>query len=419
MFDNLKKKIFGFFKKKEEPKEKEENKKKSVGKPKEKEKKDRREVKIGKKKSEKITIKKEIEQKQIIDHNLEENLKEKSEKIEEEVPVKFETSQLAYEPDLETIKEGRKEVELELTKEKEEKSPFSFFSKLKQKLTHSTLSQEDFEEIFQDLEITLLENNVALSVIDSIKSSLSSDLVNTKIERSKIDETILESLKSSILSVLKEPPNLISLIKEYRKQNPKSPFVILLVGINGSGKTTSIAKLAHYLKKHNISVVLGAGDTFRAASIEQLEEHANKLNVPIVKKPYDSDPASVAFDTIAYAKSNNIQVALIDTAGRMYTKTNLIKEMEKIVKVSKPNLKLFVGESITGNDATEQAKAFNDSIDIDGIILSKADVDEKAGTILSVSHVTNKPIFFLGTGQSYDDLEPFTKKTVLKNIGLE
>lgn len=295
-------------------------------------------------------------------------------------------------------------------KEKEE----SFFSKLARKLSTSALKEEDFEDAFQDLEITLLENNTALEAVDKIKESLKASLVNKEIKKDKIKDTIIQSLKDSILSVLIEPPNLIEQIKK-----KEGPFTIVFFGINGSGKTTSIAKLAHLLKKENISCVLAAGDTFRAASIEQLKTHADKIGVPIISSNYGSDPASVAFDAKKYAKSHNIKVVLIDTAGRMYTKANLLKEMEKIIRISEPDLKIFVGESITGNDATEQAKTFNEVIGIDGIILSKADIDEKAGTILSVSHVTNKPIYYLGTGQEYDDLELFSKATILKNLGLE
>ena len=183
--------------------------------------------------------------------------------------------------------------------------------------------------------------------------------------------------------------------------------------------TTTIAKMAYFLKQNKISCVLAAADTFRAASIEQLKIHAQKLSLPIIAHQYGADPASVAFDAKKYAEAHNIQVVLIDTAGRMYTKTNLIKEMEKIVRISSPDLKLFIGESITGNDVVEQAKTFNEAISIDGIILSKADVDEKAGAILSVSQVTNKPIYFLGVGQNYSNLQPFKKSSVLKNLGLE
>jgi fused signal recognition particle receptor len=294
----------------------------------------------------------------------------------------------------------------------------SFFSKLAKKLTTDKLKEEDFEDAFQDLEITLLENNTALEAVDKIKESLKKALVNKEIKKSEIQKTIISALKDSITSILIEPPNLIEQIKSHEKES-KEPFTILFFGINGSGKTTSIAKLAHLLKKNNISSVMAAADTFRAASIEQLETHANAIGVPIIKSDYGSDPASIAFEAKKYASHHKISVVLIDTAGRMYTKSNLMKEMEKIVRVSKPNLKIFVGESITGNDATEQCKMFSETAGIDGIILSKADIDEKAGTILSVSQVTGKPIYFLGTGQEYPNLTPFTKKEVLKNLGLD
>jgi len=276
------------------------------------------------------------------------------------------------------------------------------------------ITKEQFEEVFQELEIILLENNVAVEVVEKIKKDLENSIVGMEIKRDKLYYQIIESLKISILDVLIEPPDLIQKIKEKQE-----PYVILFFGINGSGKTTSIAKLAYLLKKNNISSVMAAADTFRAASIEQIKAHGSALGIEVIAHNYGSDPASVAFDAIQYAKKNHIKAVLIDTAGRMYTKQNLMKEMEKIVRVSKPDLKIFVGESITGNDATEQAKTFNETAGIDGIILTKADVDDKAGTILSVSYVTKKPIFFLGTGQSYSDLTPFNKKDVLKHLGLE
>jgi len=320
---------------------------------------------------------------------------------------------------------GKKKKKQELDKSKTEPDEHeiiekeeSFFSKLAKKLSTSRLKEKDFDDAFQDLELTLLENNTALQAVDKIKAYLKLSLVDKEIKKDKIKETIINSLKESILSVLMEPPNFIEQIKEHEK-NSKEPYVILFFGINGSGKTTSIAKIAHLLQKNHISSVLAAADTFRAASIEQLETHAKAINVPIIKSSYGSDPASVAFEAKKYAKQHNIKVVLIDTAGRMYTKANLMKEMEKIVRVSQPNLKIFVGESITGNDATEQARMFAETAGIDGIILSKADIDEKAGTILSVSSATNKPIYFLGTGQGYNNLTLFTKKEVLKHLGLE
>ena len=375
MFKFLKEKISGIFKSEEKPK------------------------KTSKKKSKKENTKKKAS----IQKQKKENVKNKKEK----------TPQINQQTTSSLKKEKSQEVKETFIEEEKESKP-SFFSKLAQKLTTSTLTKEDFDSFFDEFEMSLLENNVALKVVDKIKETLSQELIGKNFKKSEVAEKILEALKKSINTLLIEPPDLIEQIKTSKK-----PFVIIFFGINGSGKTTTIAKFANKLKKEGFSLVLGAADTFRAASIEQLEEHAKRLNIPIVKKEYNSDPASVAFETIQYAKKEKKDVVLIDTAGRMYTQSNLMREMEKIIKVSQPNLKIFVGESITGNDATEQASAFNNSVGIDGIILSKADIDEKAGTILSVSYITNKPIYFLGIGQGYDDLEKFSKKKILKNLGLE
>jgi len=336
-----------------------------------------------------------------------EELKAQAEKIDKEVPVKFDVGRQKYEPDLE---------ELDEKTEKEPEKPKSFLLKFTKKIisSTSTLTQKHVDEILEPLELILLENNVALETVDKIKENISKDLVGLEVKKGTIEQTIINSLKESIESVLIEPPNLLEKIK-----NRLTPYIIVFFGINGSGKTTSLAKLAHFLKANKISCVLAAADTFRAASIEQLETHAKRLKVPIIKSQYGADPTSVAFDAVQYANKNKIQCVLIDTAGRMYTKENLIKEMEKIIRVIKPDLKIFVGESITGNDATQQAKKFNEAVGIDGIILSKADVDEKGGTALSVSQITGKPIYFLGTGQNYEDLQDFKKKEIIKNLGLD
>lgn len=294
----------------------------------------------------------------------------------------------------------------EIIEEPEKEERKSFFGSIFKK----ELSTEKFEELFQELELNLLQNNVAYEVVEKIKSSLSEKLVGKK------DYHIESELTRIISDILIEPPNFIKEIKDSLKE--KRPYVISLVGINGSGKTTTIAKLANYLKKQKLTVCLAAADTYRAASIEQLETHANKLGVPIIKKDYGIDPASVGFEAIQYAKKNKIDVVLIDTAGRLNNKESLMKELEKIIRVSNPDMKIFVGESTTGNDATEQAKTFNELIGLTGIILSKADVDEKGGTMISVGYVTKKPIIFLGTGQEYKDLEEFDKTKLLKNLGL-
>jgi len=335
------------------------------------------------------------------------------------IPKKFNVGYKIYEPETEKIPKQIKEIEeteekLEEAEEELSGEKQGFFSKIIKKLTTAKLDKDTFEDLFSEFEITLLENNVALEVVDKIRDSLAENLVGKHLKEAEAEKQVFESLKSSILEVLIEPSDLIKQIKKH-----KGLYTIIFFGINGSGKTTSIAKLAHLLQKNNISCVLAAADTFRAASIEQLQKHGDKLKVKVIKHDYGSDPAAVAFDAQKYAEKNKIQVVLIDTAGRMYTKSDLLREMEKIIRVSQPDLKIFVGESITGNDATEQAKTFNEAVGIDGIVLSKADIDEKAGTILSVSYVTKKPIYYLGIGQNYPDLKPFTKNEVLKNLGLE
>lgn len=296
-------------------------------------------------------------------------------------------------------KEKGENVRKEGKKKKDEPKKKNIFSK--------TLTLEKFENLFYELEMILLQNNVAYEVIESIKESLKEKLVDNE---KSVD--ILGELKKSIEDILIESDDLVKQVKNKKEK----PFVILFVGINGVGKTTTIAKIANFLLKNKLSVCFAAADTFRAASIEQLQIHADTLNVPLIKKDYGSDPASVGFDAIKYAQKNRIDVVLIDTAGRMNNKDSLMKEIEKISRVNNPDLKLFLGESITGNDATQQARDFNDAVGIDGIILSKADVDEKGGTAISVSKVTGRPIYFLGTGQKYDDIEKFEKKNILNKI---
>jgi len=309
------------------------------------------------------------------------------------------------------IQEKKEDFIEEIVDRKEKKG---FLQKFSSKLSTTTLKQEHIDEIFENLEIILLENNVNLNVVDKIKNDLEKNLINIEVKKQEIEKTIKGSLRSSIESVLIEPFDLIEKIKEKNKKG--EIYTIVFFGINGSGKTTSLAKLAYKLKQHNIKPVLAAGDTFRAASIEQLKIHGEKINIPVISQDYGTDPASVAFDAKAYAEKHKLNCVLIDTAGRMYTKSNLMKEMEKIIRVSKPDLKIFVAESITGNDATQQASMFDEAIGIDGIILTKADVDEKGGAALSVSYITKKPIFFLGTGQNYKDLKDFKKADIIKSL---
>ncbi|MDO8628520.1 MAG: signal recognition particle-docking protein FtsY [Nanoarchaeota archaeon] len=278
------------------------------------------------------------------------------------------------------------------------------------------MSKEKFEELFFDLEFALLENNVAYEVVNKIKNDLQEQLVDKPLPRGDIEKKIEETLKKSLEEILDfETPDLIKLIKNKKDK----PYIIVFVGVNGAGKTTTIARLAHHLKKNGITCLLAAGDTFRAASIEQLEEHGKKLGIRVVKHTYGSDAAAVAHDAISSAKASNTDVVLIDTAGRQHSNENLMREMEKIIRGAKPDMKIFIGEAIVGNDAVQQSQEFNNSIGLDGIILTKSDIDEKGGAMISVSYITKKPILYLGVGQNYEDLEPFDKEKIMKNLGFD
>jgi fused signal recognition particle receptor len=363
-----------------------------------------------KEKNSKKTNKKKISKKKPDKKNL---LKEKKAK-EIELPQKFSSAEQKYEPDLEKIEETieqetEKEEEIQKTEEKK-----SFFSKLTSSISKAKISEEKFEQYSEDLEMLLLENNVALEVAEKIISELKEKIVGKEIPKKELEQEIKNSLEEVIREILIEPPKIENLIHE----NLESPFVILFCGVNGTGKTTSIAKIAKYLEKQNIKSVMAAGDTFRAAAIQQLQEHGEKLNIPVIARNYGADPASVGFDAIQYAKKHKIPCVLIDTAGRMHTAKNLLAEIGKVARVCKPNLKFFVGESITGNDAVEQVKAFNEEVQLDGVVLTKADIDEKGGTALSLGYITKKPIFFLGTGQEYSDIEQFNKNKFLEKLGL-
>jgi len=339
--------------------------------------------------------------------------KEKKSKKEREIelPTKFNIGTKAYEPDLEKLEET--------IEEEEELGSKSFFQKITSKINKVKISEEEFEVYSEELEMLLLENNVALEVAEKIVKELKEKIVGQEFLKKEIEFAIKNAFSDIIREILISPPDLIAKIKEKNLLGEKKePYVILFCGINGSGKTTTIAKIAEHLKSKKISCVLAAGDTFRAAAVEQIKNHGEKIGVKVIAHDYGADPASVGFDAIQYAKKNFINCVLIDTAGRMHTQKNLLREMEKIVKVCKPDKKIFVGESITGNDAVEQVRSFDETVGVDGIVLTKADIDEKGGTALSVGYVTKKPIFYLGTGQEYEKIEPFSKEKFIEKLGL-
>jgi fused signal recognition particle receptor len=286
------------------------------------------------------------------------------------------------------------------------KSRFSFLEKAKSLIFEQEviLEEKDLEEPMWALEMALMESDVALPVAEEIVREVKSDLVGKKKKIGADTGAIAEqSLKNALISLLSK--NHLD-FDEYIKAKEK-PVKILFVGVNGTGKTTSIAKVARYLMNQNYSVVLAAGDTFRAGAIEQLEVHGNNLGLKVVKHKTGGDPAAVIFDAIEYARAHNKDVVLADTAGRLHTNINLMDQMRKIVRVTKPDLLIFVDEAIAGNDAVERARLFNESVPIGGSILTKTDADAKGGSAISIAYITGKPVLFLGVGQTYPDLVKF------------
>ena len=297
------------------------------------------------------------------------------------------------------------------------------FERLRQTFTNVTksfnerdLKDKDIDTVLGDLELALMSADVAFEVIDIIKSDLKANLVGSKIDKKKIEKFIRDSLITSVSKILDSTGtvDLFARIDKNKEQN--KPFLILFVGINGTGKTTSLAKIAYLLQQSKYSIVVAAADTFRAGAIEQIREHTNRLNIKLVAQNYNSDPAAVARDAVLYAKSHKTDCVLIDTAGRMQTSKNLMEQITKISKVVNPDLKIFVGDSLAGNDTVNQAREFFEHVQFDATILTKSDADVKGGAALSIAKLTSTPVMYIGTGQEYGDLRPFDRDTFLNNI---
>ncbi|MEM4312376.1 MAG: signal recognition particle-docking protein FtsY [Nitrososphaerales archaeon] len=281
-------------------------------------------------------------------------------------------------------------------------------------LSQRTLDERTLNEALAKFEIELMEGDVALEVIEELKKNLKAEFLGKKVE-GKIEEKIREGLVQKLKHIFpNENFDLIKTIKE--KVGKGEPYIILFLGINGTGKTTTLAKLANFLKNQGFSILITCADTYRAGAIEQLQEHAYKLGLKFLTQKYGADPAAVGRDALNHARAQKINVVLIDTAGRMQTNKNLMDEMSKIVRVVKPDLKIFVGDSLAGNDAINQAREFLEYTDFDGAILTKVDADVKGGAALSIAYITKKPILFLGIGQRYEDLIPFSKDSFIDVI---
>jgi fused signal recognition particle receptor len=381
--------------------------------------------------SKKFEEKEEVEEVKPIEKPIEvPEIKPVEEIKEVEIPevkeeVKPEVEEIAPEieemkPELEVIEEIKPEaVELKpsvkeekieeiFPEEEKPKEKKGFFKRIVErvvkKVVEKKLSEKEVMPILNEMETGLIESDVAYEVAEKIKNDLKNSLVEKPIRRGKEKEVVVDALRNSLLDVLT-----VSEIDLKDMVKNKKPITLLFLGFNGSGKTTSLAKLGKWLIDGGYSCVFAAADTFRAASLEQLEEHAGKIGVKVIKHRYGADPAAVAFDAIAHAKANEIDFVLIDSAGRAHTNRNLMDQMKKIIKVNSPDLKILVIDSMTGNDAVLQARMFNE-VGIDGIIFTKVDVNEKGGAILSVTHELKKPILFLSLGQEYKDFEKFEKE---------
>jgi len=291
------------------------------------------------------------------------------------------------------------------------------FSNFYDRIAKTELKGKDLDSVLDEFQLSLIENDVAVSAADFISNELREKLKDVQFARLTDPRTRVKViLQEVLLSLLQRAGQLDIFALIDKKNSVGEPGVLVFIGINGTGKTTSIAKLAHVLQKKGRTVILAASDTYRSGSIEQLEEHARRVGVRVIKHQYGADPAAVAFDAVNYAKAHRINAVLIDTAGRMQNNKNLLEEMRKIVRVTNPDLTILVVDALTGNDAVDQVKVFSEAIKIDGIILAKLDADVKGGSAISLSYIMRKPVAMVGTGQKYDDLEPFQAESIVKNL---
>ena len=290
------------------------------------------------------------------------------------------------------------------------------FSNASTGFSEKDLNEKDIEDVLFELEINLLESDVATEVIDSIKDSLKEKIIGSRVEKKNIQNFVKQSLIEFISETFDNAGQIDLKDRINEKKSSNQPFIIVFVGINGTGKTTSLAKVANMLKNEKFSVVIAAADTYRAGAIEQLREHTNRLNLKIIAQNYGSDPAAVAKDAVLYAQSHKVDCVLVDTAGRMQTSSNLMEQIAKITKVVNPDMKIFVGDSLAGNDTVNQAREFHKQVKFDCSILTKSDADARGGAALSIVKVTSSPIIYVGVGQEYDDIVKFSKQTFLENV---
>jgi len=351
--------------------------------------------------------------KEVAEAPVEEETEEEIEEVAVEEPVPEPVEEMEIEEPVEEIPVEKSVLPKE--EPREIKAKLGIRGKIKAAITGSVkLSENDLKDLLWELELALLEADVEQTTAEEIGRKIKERLLEKKIGRGKsVEDLVKNEIKGILLNMMQTEP--FDLLKEIKAKKDK-PYKILFLGPNGAGKTTSIAKLTHLLKNKGIGVIWAAGDTFRAASIEQLEKHAEKLKVRVIKHQYGADPAAVAFDAVKAAQSKKIDVVLIDSAGRQETNRNLMGELQKIARVVSPDLKIYVGEAYTGQALLHQAKEYDKIVGIDGFILSKIDCDSKGGTTISLLYKLGKPILFVGTGQEYKDLQKFDPEFVLERV---
>lgn len=292
------------------------------------------------------------------------------------------------------------------------------FSRAAKGVAQKELTEKVLDDVLLDLQIALLESDVAQEVVDDLSAKLKKELLGLKLEKEQEATEIVQSKLRTAVAEIFARTNRFDLIEKIKlkKEAKGGPFVVVFLGINGTGKTTTVAKIANLLRRAGFSVVVAAGDTHRAGAIEQLEQHTNRLSLKIVKQRYGADPSSVGRDAYDHAKKNHIDIVLMDTAGRMQTSKNLMDEMGKIVRVVKPDVKLFIGDALAGNDTINQAREFFHYTNFDGAILTKVDADAKGGSAISIAHITSRPIVYIGMGQGYDDIIPFDANKFIESL---
>lgn len=273
------------------------------------------------------------------------------------------------------------------------------------------------DKLLEELEWVLLESDISSPATSDVIQALRRELVGSRLRRgAKLEKVLEASLKRALHNLLKTDYWDFNATVDDMVKKEDTPVIIMLVGVNGTGKTTTAAKIAHRMKEKGYNVVAAAADTFRAGAIEQLETHCERLGIRCVSSQRGGDSAAIARDAVESARARGAHVVLIDTAGRMQNKTNLMAELGKVHRVTKPHLVLFVGDALAGNDAVEQAVEFQKMLDFDGAVLSKLDTDAKGGAALSIAHSTGRPIVMAGVGQGYDDLIQFEPEWLLDQL---